>query len=176
MRASKPVFWAALGVVLALAACGGGDELPPAGLPAPEQQPAAGAATTGAPAAGAAQAQEDSVAAARRRETQLVREVFAYRGGGRDPFISLMQSGDVRPLIQDLRVTTINYNERYPSASVAILRDVSLEKRYTVRMGDELGRIRVAQIRRNEVILIVEEFGVEREEVLRMRRRQEGIP
>ena len=29
----------------------------------------------------------------------LVREVFAYEGGGRDPFMSLLRSGDVRPLL-----------------------------------------------------------------------------
>ena len=40
----------------------------------------------------------------------LIREVFAYEGGGRDPFMSLLRSGDVRPLISDLKLTTIVYD------------------------------------------------------------------
>ncbi len=39
----------------------------------------------------------DSTAAPR-----LVREVFSYEGGGRDPFLSLLKSGDIRPLLSDL--------------------------------------------------------------------------
>ena len=30
----------------------------------------------------------------------LVREVYAYEGGGRDPFMSLLKSGDIRPMIR----------------------------------------------------------------------------
>jgi hypothetical protein len=103
---------------------------------------------------------------------QLIREVFAYRGSGRDPFISLLESGDVRPLAQDLRVTTITYDPRYPSASVAVLRDTLAGKRYSVRMGDELGRMRVAEISPLQVVLILSEFGSERQVVLRQVRRK----
>jgi len=103
---------------------------------------------------------------------QLIREVFAYRGSGRDPFISLLESGDVRPLAQDLRVTTITYDPRYPSASVAVLRDTIAGQRYSVRMGDELGRMRVAEISPFQVVLILSEFGSERQVVLRQVRRK----
>ena len=44
-------------------------------------------------------AKRDSVAA-----PVLVREVFSYEGGGRDPFLSLLRSGDIRPLLSDLRL------------------------------------------------------------------------
>jgi hypothetical protein len=105
---------------------------------------------------------------------QLSREVFAYRGSGRDPFVSLLKSGDVRPLPQDLRVVGITYDPRYPQRSVAVLHDVSDLRRYTVRPGDVIGRVRVVEIRTAEVIAVVQEFGVDRQVVLPLRRRQEA--
>jgi hypothetical protein len=78
--------------------------------------------------------------------------------------------------MEDLRVTSITYNPRYPSASVAVLRDTTVNKRYTVRVGDEVGRLRIAEIRQREVLVIIEEFGVEQQRTLRLRRRQEGQP
>jgi hypothetical protein len=107
---------------------------------------------------------------------QLVREVFSYTGSGRDPFASLLRSADVRPLIEDLRVTAINYDSRYPGGSVAVLRDTTLNQRYTVRVGDELGRMRVVDINADEVLVLIEEFGVARQMSIRLRRRQEETP
>jgi hypothetical protein len=103
-----------------------------------------------------------------------MREVFSYRGATRDPFVSLIESGDVRPLVQDLRITSITYDPRYPAASVAVLRDTILNQAYALRVGDEVGRIRVAEITPGQVVIIVSEFGSERQVVLRQRRRQEG--
>ena len=148
-----------------LTACGGGEPEP--------------AATTvgqsAAPAAGVQQTQVDSeVVEQARGETELMREVFSYRGAVRDPFVSLIESGDVRPLVQDLRITSITYDPRYPAASVAVLRDTILNQAYALRVGDEVGRIRVAEITPGQVVLIVSEFGSERQVVLRQRRRQEG--
>src|SRR5439155_203074 len=48
----------------------------------------------------------------------LVREQFSYEGGGRDPFLSLLRSGDIRPLLSDLRLVGIYYDGRYPAVSV----------------------------------------------------------
>ena len=113
------------------------------------------------------------------RQTELQREVFSYRGSGRDPFVSLIQSGEVRPLVEDLRVTSITYDPRYPATSVAVLRDTSASgqnQAYAVRVGDELGRMRVAEITPGQVVMIVSEFGMDRQVVLRQRRRQEGTP
>ena len=109
-------------------------------------------------------------------QTELMREVFAYRGSGRDPFLSLLQSSDIRPLIEDLRITSIAYDPRYPTASVAVLRDTIANEAYAVRVGDELGRLRVAEILPGEVVLIVTEFGSERQETLRQRQTQERTP
>lgn len=108
--------------------------------------------------------------------TELMREVFSYRGAGRDPFLSLLQSGDVRPLPEDLRVTGIAFDARYPAASVAMLQDTVANERYSVRVGDEVGRMRVAEILPGEVVMIVTEFGTESQIVLRQTRWQERTP
>ena len=179
MRANRVSIWILACAAVLAGACGG-EEAPPPQQP-PAQPPAgpetlmaeAGAAETGAPMDVAAAAEQEEQGAA---ETGLVREVFSYRSSGRDPFISLLRSGDVRPMLEDLRITSINYNPRYPSASVAVLRDTLVNRRYTVRVGDEVGRLRIAQIRPTEVLVIIEEFGVEQQRVLRMRRRQEEQP
>jgi hypothetical protein len=163
--ANSQWIWIAACVGLAAGACGGE-------APAPPQQPASelAAAEEGTPEAAGTQVEPQEQESA----PELVREVFSYRGAGRDPFISLLRSGDVRPLMEDLRVTSITYNPRYPSASVAVLRDTTVNKRYTVRVGDEVGRLRIAEIRQHEVLVIIEEFGVEQQRTLRLRRRQEG--
>jgi hypothetical protein len=103
----------------------------------------------------------------------LVREVFAYEGGGRDPFISLLRSGDVRPLIADLKLVTVVYDGVYPGRSVAVLRDVITSRRYRVKTGDIVGRLKVTQIRPREVVFTVQEFGYERQQTLQLSRQEE---
>jgi hypothetical protein len=110
------------------------------------------------------------------QSTELVREVFSYRGSGRDPFQSLLASGEVRPLFEDLRLLGVAYDPQYPARSVAVLRDVSVNKRYDVRVDDELGRLRVVEIRADEVIFMLEEFGVARQVSLVLRRPEGGTP
>jgi hypothetical protein len=129
-----------------------------------------------APATPAPGGQAAADVAALEDPTVLQREVFNYRGSGRDPFISLLRSGDVRPLFEDLRVTAINFDPRYPGGSVAVLRDTTMQKRYTVRVGDELGRLRVTAIGTEAVQVTMEEFGVERQMSLRLRGRREETP
>jgi hypothetical protein len=103
----------------------------------------------------------------------LVREVFAYEGGGRDPFISLLKSGDIRPLLSDLKLVGIYYDQRYPVRSVAVLRDVTNGKRYRAKAGDVMGRLKVTQIRPREIVFTVQEFGFERQESLQLAKREE---
>lgn len=105
----------------------------------------------------------------------LLREVFAYEGGGRDPFMSLLRSGDVRPLISDLRLTTIVYDARYVTRSVAVLRDVTTKpsRLYHVKTGDIIGRLKVTQIRPREIVFTVQEFGFERQETLSLAKQEE---
>ncbi len=160
MRLRSALTWMAMCAGLATVACGGEEAAVP-GAPATEPPPP----QTAEMAQTEAEAQT---------QTELLREVFTYTGSGRDPFESLLRSGGVRPLIGDLRVTAINFDARYPGGSVAVLRDTTVGKRYTVRVGDELGRLRVTAIRPDEVLVMIEEFGVERQSSLRLRRRQEG--
>lgn len=103
----------------------------------------------------------------------LVREVFAYEGGGRDPFVSLLRSGDVRPLIADLKLVTVVYDGVYPARSVAVLRDVITSRRYRVKTGDIVGRLKVTQIRPREVVFTVQEFGYERQQTLQLAKQEE---
>jgi len=159
VRAHSALIWMTVCACLGMVACGG-DEVPVAGDSAAEP----------AESPDSAVAQQQTA----QGEMELVREVFGYEGSGRDPFESLLRTGDVRPLIEDLRVTVINFDPRYPGASIAVLRDTTVGQRYTVRVGDELGRMRVVEIRSDEVMVVIEEFGVERQMSIRQRRRQEG--
>jgi len=104
---------------------------------------------------------------------QLLREVFAYEGGGRDPFMSLLRSGDVRPLLSDLKLTTIVYDGRFAARSVAVLRDITNRRIYRVKTGDIIGRLKVTQIRPREVVFTVQEFGFERQETLSLAKQEE---
>lgn len=155
------------GLTLLLAACGGGDAPPPAAAPATADTPAAGrGAATGRAQGAQAATQADT-------GTELIRETFAFRSSGRDPFQSLLKSASVRPLITDLRIVGINYDPRYPVQSVVTLQDTSLHKRYTLKVNDQVGRIHVTEIRAQEVVLTIQEFGAERQVVLALKRRQE---
>ena len=100
--------------------------------------------------------------------TQLTfsRETFEYAGRGRrDPFLSLMKSGDLRPLYQDLKLVTVLYDPTGRN-SVAIMRDLSTKDQYRVKVGQTLGRMRVSQIQPKQVVFALEEFGYSRQEVL----------
>ena len=127
-------------------------------------------------AAGALGAQAKPDAPVRRDSAApvvLVREVFAYEGGGRDPFVSLLKSGDIRPLLTDLKLVGVYYDQRYPARSVAVLRDVTNGKRYRAKTGDVMGRLKVTQIRPREIVFTVQEFGFERQESLQLAKREE---
>jgi hypothetical protein len=96
----------------------------------------------------------------------IMREVFDYSiQGRRDPFFSLLATGDLRPMLSDLRLTTILYDPtgRRP---VAVMNDVSTSLQYRVTTGMMLGRMRVTQIQRRKVIFAIEEFGFSRADSL----------
>jgi hypothetical protein len=95
----------------------------------------------------------------------IYREVFDYEAGGRrDPFASLLGTGEIRPIINDLRVTSILFD---PSgSSVAVLRDLTSSEQYRVRVGQTIGRLRVVAIRQRSVTFAIEEFGFSRQETL----------
>jgi hypothetical protein len=102
----------------------------------------------------------------------LVREVYSYEGGGRDPFLSLLKSGDIRPLLSDLKLVGIYYDSRYPARSVAVLRDVTNSKIYRVKPAEIIGRLKVTTIRPREIVFTVQEFGFERQETLSLAKQE----
>jgi hypothetical protein len=124
-------------------------------------------------AASLAAQQSDTARPAEAQPVTLLREVFAYEGGGRDPFMSLLRSGDVRPLLSDLKLTTIVYDGRFAARSVAVLRDITNRRIYRVKTGDIIGRLKVTQIRPREIVFTVQEFGFERQETLSLARQEE---
>ena len=99
-------------------------------------------------------------------EITLHREVFQYRSGGRrDPYKSLMSSNEIRPLLSDLRLTAVAFDPDGQN-SVAILRDSHSKLQYRIRVGQQLGRLRVSAIRQKAVQFTIEEFGFNRQETL----------
>ncbi|MCC6319627.1 MAG: hypothetical protein IT361_18300 [Gemmatimonadaceae bacterium] len=96
------------------------------------------------------------------------RETFLYdRGGRRDPFVSLMSTSELRPLISDLRLVAVAYDAGGRN-SVAVLHDVSTKEKeqYRIRVGQSLGRMRVSAISPRSVVFTIEEFGYSRQETL----------
>jgi hypothetical protein len=96
------------------------------------------------------------------------REVFAYmQAGRRDPFASPIETGEIRPLIADLKVTGIIFDARGTN-SVAVMRDMSTQQQYRVKTGHLLGRAKVSQIKPQEVVMTIDEYGLVRQEILKL--------
>ncbi len=96
----------------------------------------------------------------------IAREIFQYDGDGRrDPFVSLLTTSDLRPLLADLKLVAVAYDPRGQN-SVAVLRDVTSKTQYKVKVGQTIGRMRVAAIQEKAVIFTIEEFGYSRQELL----------
>jgi hypothetical protein len=127
---------------------------------APDKAP-----TTAPPAAKPAAKPGDTPEKGPGKEVTLLRESFTYNSEGRrDPFISLIANGELRPMISDLRLVTVIYAPE--GRSVAIMRDVSTQEQYRVKAGQTLGRMRVARISPKSVTFTIEEYGFSRQEVL----------
>ena len=125
-------------------------------------------------AQGAVTAQVDSEPAV--DETSLSRETFSYGGGGRDPFVSLLNLERSGPELSDLELVGVYLDPNRSSNSVAVLRDKSTGRPYKVRRGDEIGRARVRQIRQRDVTFTIEDFGFERQETLSLPTREDATP
>ncbi len=100
------------------------------------------------------------------KEVTLQREVFDYSSGGRrDPYKSLMSTSDVRPLLSDLQLAVVVLDPT-GNNSIAFLRDDFSKTKYRVKVGQQIGRLRVSAIKQKEVQFTVEEFGFNRIETL----------
>jgi hypothetical protein len=193
---------AALVAVLALAACGKGkaadadaaatkkftalrahnDSVRKARLAATPrtdtaQAPATVAIASPAPAAvSPATADSTQPDSSRGHETEVQRETFVYSGGTRDPFGSLMNLKSAGPELADLQLVGVYQDLRNDANSVAVLREKVTSRRHKVRVGDQLGRLRVRQILARDVVFNIEDFGYERQETLSLRKQEDVTP
>lgn len=116
-----------------------------------------------APAPSTAQARKPATG-----EVLINRETYNYGATGRrDPFVSLMNTEELRPLLGDLKLVAVALDPTGRN-SVAVLRDVTTKEQYRVKVGQEIGRMRVASIQAKSVVFGIEEFGYSRQESLAM--------
>lgn len=107
--------------------------------------------------------------------SEYEREVFDYPSmGRRNPFRPLNAGERIGPQFEDLQLNGVLYAPE--TGSVAALTDQKSGKRYRAREGDRLGEIRVVQIRPDEVVFLITSYGINRREVLRVKKEegQEG--
>ena len=110
------------------------------------------------------------------REIEVMRETFAYTGGSRDPFASLLNTSATGPEIGSLDLVGVYQDLRNSSNSVVVLRDKATTKRYKLRVGDQLGRARLTQIRPRDAVFTIRDFGYERQETLSLRKQEVETP
>jgi hypothetical protein len=128
---------------------------------------AAPATKTAAPAADTAQKRGSVTQNGAKTSVTFYREAFTYESDGRrDPFVSLMASGELRPMLSDLTLVGIIYDESGRN-SVAIMVDASAGgQTYRRKVGDVLGRMKITKISEKDITLNVDEFGFSRQETL----------
>jgi hypothetical protein len=112
----------------------------------------------------------------RAREIDVMRETFAYAGGTRDPFASLINVDKNGPEVADLDLVGVYLDLRTPSNTVVVLREKASAKRHKMRVGDELGRARLVQIRARDAVFKIQDFGFERQETLSLRKQEVETP
>lgn len=162
---------------LLLAGCGGGGDATEATEPDPAlrlEEPTTVAPPAAAPVATVVAEPFDTGAA--RGERPLLREVYGWRGGGRDPFRPLVVAQAGGPELVDLVLTSVLYQPSDPSRSVAIFRDTGNNKRYTVNVGDRIGRLSVVGISEGTATLRMNDFGTTRDQTYSLRRSEDGNP
>jgi len=110
------------------------------------------------------------------REIEVMRETFAYSGGSRDPFASLLNTSATGPEIGSLDLVGVYQDLRNSSNSVVVLREKATAKRHKLRVGDQLGRARLVQIRPRDAVFTIRDFGFERQETLSLRKQEVETP
>lgn len=118
----------------------------------------------------------DSASTGELSEATVMRETFTYGGASRDPFASLIKTAHAGPEIANLQLVAIYEDLRYSGNSIAVLREKSTGKRYKLRAGEQVGRLRVTQVRSKDVVFTVQDFGYERQETLSLRQQEDITP
>jgi hypothetical protein len=163
-----------------LAGCGGGsdgaaqDSAPAAAVAGLEEE--AGGAPATAPKTTASTKSKIDPSLIPEPGAPLTRETYSYLGGSRDPFASVLDGANIGPELADLDLVAVYYQERAQSQSVAVLRDRTSGKRYTVREGERVGRARVADIRSKDVSFTIDDYGTQRRVTLAIRKREDTTP
>jgi hypothetical protein len=133
-------------------------------------------------------AQQQAAAGQQQAPTELVfeREVFTYPSfQRRNPFRPLV-AGEGGPRFEQLRVMGILYDPN-PAASVAVLgtstvtvsetgQDVSVSegRSWYLKVGQSIGNVRILEIRRDQVVVEVEEFGLTEQKIMQLETRRLG--
>jgi hypothetical protein len=163
-------------VLAALAlACGGGAEEDAAADPAAAIEEGAAApapAPDATPAAAPAPTPVIDTAAAA-GERPLLREVYSWQGGGRDPFRSMLTTSNTGPELPDLTLVAIIYDRGNPSNSLAMFRENGSNRRFSVGPGQNIGRLTVAAVRPNSATLRLNDFGTVREQTYSLRQTED---
>ena len=136
--------------------------------------PVAVATSDSAVQAEAEAALADSVQKA--REIEVMRETVAYAGGTRDPFSSLINGSKDGPEIGDLDLVGVYQDLNTPSNSVVVLREKVSSKRHKLRVGDQVSRARLVQIRPRDAVFTIQDFGFQRQETLSLRKQEVETP
>ncbi len=112
----------------------------------------------------------------RAREIEVMRETFAYAGGNRDPFNSLINAAKSGPEIADLDLVGVYQNLRSPADNVVVLREKVGAKRHKLRVGDQVGRARLVRIQPRDAVFVIQDFGFERQVTLSLRKQEVETP
>lgn len=137
----------------------------------------------------AALGQEPPPPPAQQAPTELVfeREVFVYPSfERRNPFVVLSADAGNGPRFEQLRLVGIIFSER-PAESVAIVGTSTVEvsedgtsvnvqegQSWYLKVGQSIGNIRIVEIRRDQVVAEVEEFGLTEQKVMQLQTRRLG--
>jgi len=121
--------------------------------------------------------------------TELVfeREVFVYPAfERRNPFRALVASDQGGPRFEQLRLMGVIYSDD-PALSVAVVgtstvtissdaSSVSVEAgdSWYLKVGQSIGNIRIVEIRREQVVVEVEEFGLTEQKIMQLQTRRLG--
>jgi len=142
---------------------------------------------------GAVQAQDPPTPPDQQTQTELVfeREVFQYPTfQRRNPFLPLAGGDEGGPRFEQLRLMGVIYSEE-PGASVAVLgtSQVNVSQdgsqvavtpdgdAWYLKVGQSIGNTRIVEIRREQVVVEVEEFGLTEQRIMQLQtRRQRGNP
>jgi hypothetical protein len=122
-------------------------------------------------------------------QTELVfeREVFAYPAfQRRNPFRALVAADQGGPRFEQLRLMGIIHSDD-PAFSVAIVgtstvtisedaATVQVQKgdAWYLKVGQSIGNIRIVEIRREQVVVEVEEFGLTEQKIMQLQTRRLG--